>query len=86
LEVEDLAKYQMIKTTLDQKRSGRLAPVECWHQCPIHATVYPGWPLLSDEDQIEVGVIWQHPVDAIAKIDEYVKVCPACKEEGRPCS
>jgi hypothetical protein len=63
--------------------SGRLAPVECWHECPAHAAMYPAWKSLSDADQMEIGVLWQHPVNAIAKIDEYERLCPQCREEQR---
>lgn len=70
-------------TSVTKAKRGKLTPAECWHQCPIHAAMYPGWPLLSDADQIEIGVMWQHPVDEIAKIDEYEKVCPSCREEQR---
>jgi len=69
----------MVATTL--KKTSRLAPAECWHLCPRHASLYPLWERMSDADQIEVGVLWKHPVDAIAKIDDYEKLCPECRKK-----
>lgn len=74
----------MPSTPVKTKRSGgKLAPVECHHQCPRHAKMYPGWKDLPDADQMEIGVLWSHPVDAIAKLDAYERLCPQCKEELR---
>jgi len=69
--------------TKPKRTGGKLAAVECWHKCPRHAAMYPAWESLSDEDQIEVGVLWNHPVGAISKLDNYERLCPGCKEELR---
>jgi hypothetical protein len=69
--------------TKAKRTGGKLTPVECWHKCPRHAAMYPAYESLSDEDQIEVGVFWNHPVDAISKLDNYERLCPPCKEELR---
>jgi len=69
--------------TKAKRAGGKLTPVECWHQCPRHTAMYPGWAMLSDEDQVEIGVLWNHPVDAISKLDAYEKLCAKCKEELR---
>jgi len=66
-----------------KRTSGKLAAVECWHLCPGHAAMYPAWQSLSDEDQIEVGVLWSHPVNAIAKLDAYERLCSECKDKLR---
>lgn len=74
-------------TPVKTKRSGgKLAPAECWHLCPRHAAMYPGWTDLPVEDQIEIGVLYFHPVDAIAKMDAYERLCPSCKGELRAAS
>lgn len=74
----------MITAVQEKKETGKKpAAAECWHECPTHAAMYPLWQRMSYADQIEVGVLWQHPVDAIAKIDSYVKDCPSCRAAKR---
>jgi hypothetical protein len=70
-------------TKAKRTSGGKPSAVECWHKCPRHAAMYPAWESLSDEDQIEVGVLWSHPVNAIAKLDVYERLCSGCKEELR---
>lgn len=65
------------------KKSGP-AVAECWHFCPSHAAMYPLWSRMTDADQLEVGVLWNHPVNDLAKLDDYEKICPSCKQ-GASC-
>lgn len=75
-----------IGTTTKSTRIKRVqtpAPVECWHKCPTHAALYPAWASLSDADQIEIGVMWRHPVGNLTKLDQYEKPCPECRSKTR---
>jgi hypothetical protein len=61
------------------RKATKLSLAECWHLCPSHAAMYPGWKDLSDADQIEIGVMWKHGTDEIAKLDQYERLCPQCR-------
>ncbi len=80
---ETITAVPEVSVTKAKRTSGKLTPVECWHQCPRHVAMYPAWESLSDADLIEVGVLWNHPVDAISKLDAYERLCPQCREELR---
>jgi hypothetical protein len=71
-----------VLTTKVKKRL-ELAPAECWHECPAHAAMYPAWASLSDADQIELGVMWQHRVRSLTKVDQYERLCPECRKGQR---
>lgn len=57
-----------------KKSSGVAAPQECWHLCPARTSA------ACQERHGE----WQHPVNHIAKIDEWERVCPDCETPEIP--